>query len=72
MEDLDFAKAEGKEYFRAGPITSNELGKSENRGESWLNFWTFFTTCGIKTRYAYDFSLCFPHELIMRLRTIHF
>ena len=23
---------------------------------------------GIKTRYAYDFPLCFPHELIMSLR----
>ena len=23
---------------------------------------------GIKTRYAYDFLLCFPHELIMSLR----
>ena len=27
---------------------------------------------GIKTRYAYDFPLCFPpHELIMSLRNIH-
>ena len=25
---------------------------------------------GIKTRYAYDFPLCFPHELIMSLRGI--
>ena len=26
---------------------------------------------GIKTRYAYDFPLCFPHELIMSLRNIY-
>ena len=25
---------------------------------------------GIKTRYAYDFPLCFSHELIMSLRNI--
>ena len=25
---------------------------------------------GIKTRYAYDFPLCFPHELIMSLRSL--
>ena len=25
---------------------------------------------GIKTRYAYDFSFCFPHELLMSLRKI--
>ena len=25
---------------------------------------------GIKTRYAYDFPLCFPHELLMSLRRI--
>ena len=25
---------------------------------------------GIKTRYAYDFPLCFPHDLIMILRNI--
>ena len=25
---------------------------------------------GIKTRYAYDFPLCFPHELIMSLRSV--
>ena len=24
---------------------------------------------GMKTRYAYDFPLCFPHELLMSLRT---
>ena len=24
---------------------------------------------GIKTRYAYDFPLCFPHELLMSLRS---
>ena len=26
---------------------------------------------GIKTRYAYDFPLCFPHELLMSLRNIY-
>ena len=26
---------------------------------------------GIKTRYAYDFPLCFSHELIMSLRKIY-
>ena len=26
---------------------------------------------GIKTRYTYDFPLCFPHELIMSLRNIY-
>ena len=26
---------------------------------------------GIKTRYAYDFPLCFPHELLMNLRSIY-
>ena len=26
---------------------------------------------GIKTRYAYDLPLCFPHELLMSLRSIY-
>ena len=26
---------------------------------------------GIKTRYGYDFPLCFPHELLMSLRNIY-
>ena len=26
---------------------------------------------GIKTRYAYDFPLCFPHELIMSLISMY-
>ena len=43
MQDLDFAKAEGKEYYRTGLITSNEMRKRENRVAISLNFWTFFT-----------------------------
>ena len=49
----------GKELFRILYFAS------ETKDESWLNLWTFFTTVSNKTRYAYDFPLCFPHDLII-------